>query len=217
MALSWTISSGRRAATGLGRDLMRWLAALRASRRNPDLSERTDADNAALAYTTLVHSDAFDHFFAQREHQIFGYLYRMTSDQHLASDLCQETFLRAWQHFDKIATYRDPVGWLFRVATNLACNARRDRLRHLHLTRPLGDDEEPASGDPTARFADHQLVHQILQGLSPRARAGLVLREVYGMSLEEVALTLQMSQTATKKMLSRARERFRTQYLREGA
>src|SRR5579884_4367575 len=44
---------------------------------------------------------AFDRLFQEHEPQIFGYLYRMIGDRHLASDLCQETFLRAWQHFDK--------------------------------------------------------------------------------------------------------------------
>jgi RNA polymerase sigma-70 factor (ECF subfamily) len=162
---------------------------------------------------------AFDRLFEQHEPQIFGYLYRMTGDRQLASDLCQETFLRAWQHCDQIAAYRDPLGWLFRVATNLVLNARRDRLRLLRISSPLGDadDEESAGPDPTSMVAESQLIHDILQGLSPRARAALVLREVYGLSLDEIATLLEISSAATKKMLSRAREQFRQHYLREEA
>lgn len=160
---------------------------------------------------------AFDRLFEQHEPQIFGYLYRMTSDQQLASDLCQETFLRAWQHVDTIAAYRDPVSWLFRVATNLALNARRGRLRLLRIISPLGDDDGPAGADTTSTVAESELIHDILQGLSPRARAALVLREVYGMSLDEIAAMLEMTPAATKKMLSRAREQFRQRYLGEEA
>lgn len=188
--------------------IWRWL--LQPARDLPGQSPGL-TDKLAIADIT------FDRLFQQHEPQIFGYLYRMTGDRQLASDLSQETFLRAWQHFDKVSAYREPVGWLFRVATNLALNARRDRLRLLLTTSSLGDDEEPEGADATSTVAESALVHDILQGLTPRARAGLVLREVYGMSLEEVAEMLEMSPVATKKMLSRAREQFRARYLQEGA
>jgi RNA polymerase sigma-70 factor (ECF subfamily) len=163
------------------------------------------------------HAEAFDRLFQHHERQIFGYLWRMTGDEGLASDLCQETFLRAWQHVEQLCGYRDPIGWLFRVATNLALNAQRGRQRLLRLVTQLEDEDGPASADPTGSIVDAELIHQILQGLSPKARAALVLREVYDLSLEEVAHTLGATPAATKKMLSRAREQFRTRYLREGA
>src|SRR5262249_37320650 len=187
-----------------------WRWALQPARellgRSPGLTGKLDAADIT-----------FDRLFQQHEPQIFGYLYRMTGERQLASDLSQETFLRAWQHFDKVSVYREPVGWLFRVATNLALNARRDRLRLLLTTSLPGDDEGLAGADATSTVAESALVHDILQGLSPRARAGLGLREVYGMSREEGAEMLDMSPAATKKMLSRAREQFRMRYLQEGA
>jgi len=63
--------------------------------------------------------------------------------------------------------------------------------------------------------ADRELLTQILQSMPRRARAALVLREVYGLSLDEVARTVGATPVATKKMLSRAREQFRVAYLRE--
>jgi RNA polymerase sigma-70 factor (ECF subfamily) len=161
-------------------------------------------------------ADAFDSLFQQNEPRIFGYLWRMTGDRQLASDLSQETFLRAWQHFEKLSVYENPLGWLFRVATNLALDARRGRQRHGWLTNPLDDDSETAGADPTGSVLDREVILHILQGLSPKARAALVLREVYGLSLGEVATTLGMTLAATKKMLSRSREQFRLAYLSEG-
>ena len=64
--------------------------------------------------------DAFEAFFWRYERDILGYLWRLTGDEQAAYDLSQETFVRAWQHFDRIASYERPGGWLFRVATNLA-------------------------------------------------------------------------------------------------
>jgi RNA polymerase sigma-70 factor (ECF subfamily) len=165
--------------------------------------------------TVRDQAEAFDRLFERHERQIFGYLWRTTGDQGLASDLCQETFLRAWQHAEQLATYRDPLGWLFRVATNLALNAQRGRQRLLRLVVPLDGEDGPTGADPAGSIVDAELVHRILQELSPRARAALVLREVYDLSLEEVAQTVGASPAATKKMLSRAREQFRARYLRE--
>jgi RNA polymerase sigma factor (sigma-70 family) len=170
---------------------------------------------AADATGAIAPTEAFDRLFERHERQVFGYLWRMTSDHALASDLCQETFLRAWQRIDRLSTYENPLGWLLRVATNLAIDAQRGRRRLLLMTAPFDDENEPVVGDLTRNVVDRELVAQILQGLAPRARAALVLREVYGLSLDEVARTLGATPVATKKMLSRAREQFRVAYLRE--
>jgi RNA polymerase sigma-70 factor (ECF subfamily) len=188
----------------------RWgSAAWVALRRYLLLGQAADA-NGALAPT-----EEFDRLFERYERRVFGYLWRMTSDHALASDLCQETFLRAWQRFDRVSTYENPLGWLLRVATNLAIDAQRGRRRLQLLAEPLDDENEPAGGDPTGNVVDRELVAQILQSLAPRSRAALVLREVYGLSLDEVAQTVGSTPVATKKMLSRAREQFRIAYLRE--
>jgi RNA polymerase sigma-70 factor (ECF subfamily) len=76
---------------------------------------------------SATHDDDFERFFNAHEAQITGYLYRVTGDAQSASDLSQETFLRAWQHFDRIRSYERPGAWLTRVATNLALQHLRRR------------------------------------------------------------------------------------------
>jgi RNA polymerase sigma-70 factor (ECF subfamily) len=212
MAYSWPAPRHARQNRGVGALNLpaRWGRAIWvALRRHLLLGQAADASSA------LAPSEVFDSLFERHERQIFGYLWRMTSDHALASDLCQETFLRAWQRLDRLSTYENPLGWLLRVATNLAIDAQRGQRRLLLLTAPLDDDNEPVGSDPTGSIADRELVAQILQSLAPRARAALVLREVYGLSLDEVARTIGSTSVATKKTLSRARERFRVAYLRE--
>jgi RNA polymerase sigma-70 factor (ECF subfamily) len=209
MAVPWPIllggqSRGRRPRSP------RWIGT-----RLSEIGQRFLIKATAGTTSTLDHAEAFDRLFQRHEQQIFGYLWRMTGDQALASDLCQETFLRAWQRFEQLSTYQDVAGWLFRVVTNLALNAERRRQRLLRLVTPLDDEDGPIGAAPTGSIVDAALVHQILQGLSPRARAALVLREVYDLSIDEVARTLNATPAATKKMLSRAREQFRTRYLQE--
>jgi RNA polymerase sigma factor (sigma-70 family) len=113
-------------------------------------------------------------------------------------DICQESFLRAWQRFDTIRDYEQPVAWLLRVATNLALNHRRARsVRALRQTS-LSQADDPAASDPTWRIAEGEAVHRTLLALPPRMRAALVLREVQGLSFEEVARVLGVTHAAPR-------------------
>jgi RNA polymerase sigma-70 factor, ECF subfamily len=155
---------------------------------------------------------AFEAFFWQYERQIIGYLCRMTDDEQAAFDLSQETFLRAWQHFDTLLSPAQSRAWLFRVATNLALNyvQRRSSRPMIVLT-----DQEAVKSDPGHRFIQQEFVRQTLQQLPPKQRSALLLFEVYGHSCEEIGALLHMSSGAVKMTLRRAREHFRSAYLRE--
>ncbi len=157
-------------------------------------------------------SAAFEAFFWQFERQIIGYLCRMTGDEQAAFDLSQETFLRAWQHFDVLLSPPQSRSWLFRVATNLALNYVQRRSSHpmIHLT-----DQELGKSDPGHQIIERELVQQILQQLPPKQRSALLLFEVYGHSCDEIGSLLHMSRAAVKMTLRRARERFRRAYLQE--
>lgn len=161
----------------------------------------------------------FERFFAASESQVSSYLYRVTGDTHLASDLSQETFFRAWQHFATLRTYEQPRAWLLRVATNLALQALRRRRGPVGSALAIGQlpgNDLPGMSDPARRFAEGDLVRETLLELSARPRAMLVLREVYGLSGEEIAAVLGMKPNAVKVALFRARAQFRETYVRKG-
>lgn len=207
MALAWR---GSRAAqrSVRPRERMAWLSL--AAGQQPLMNRK--ADEAASARSA---EESFDTLFAQCERQVYGYLWRITGDRHLASDLCQETFLRGWQHFDTIRTYESPLGWLLRVATNLALNSRRRRDTRVGLPMSLNEALSPAVSDPAWQIAERDAVHATLLALPANMRAALVLREVYGLSFQEVARALGITHAAAKMTLSRAREQFRRRYRQE--
>jgi RNA polymerase sigma-70 factor (ECF subfamily) len=160
-----------------------------------------------------VNSADYDYSIHAHERPILNYLWRMTGDEQAAYDITQEVFLRAWQHFEAIRGYEQPRGWLFRVATNLALTHQR--------RRPAGREDElreandPGSSDPAWRLAERDLVRDVLLRLSPKRRAALVLREVYGLTAAEIAGVLGMNGAAVRMAPHRAREQFREVYLRE--
>lgn len=159
----------------------------------------------------------FERLVWGREREVFGYLWRLTGDEQAAYDLCQETFLRAWQHFARIRRYEQPGGWLFRVATNLALNHLQRRTLSARPVATLDEEESPASADLASEVEERDLILRTLLRLKPRHRAAMVLREVYGMTSEEIARTLHTTHAAAKMTLSRAREEFRRCYAQEEA
>ncbi|MGZ3584736.1 MAG: RNA polymerase sigma factor [Ktedonobacterales bacterium] len=166
----------------------------------------------------------FDAFFTQLEQPLYGYLRRMVPSDEVAMELAQEAFFRAWKRFAEVRTYDRPDAWLYRVATNLAISylRRRRPLSFSHLLARTNEGEGLDAQEEMLPFADpHDLegrvverdaIEHVLQRLSERQRAALLLRTVQGFSCEEIATTLGITVTNARQTLSRARERFRTLY-----
>lgn len=157
----------------------------------------------------------FEVFFREYESRVTGYLWRMTHDETSACDLSQETFLRAWQAFERIETYVRPQSWLFQVATHLALHHLRQARKPLQATLPLESVEESWQSDPIPQFIEQHTINEILASLSFRARAALVMREIYGFPCEDIGVALGISRNAAKMTLSRARAQFRQLYTEE--
>ncbi|HEU0028300.1 MAG TPA: RNA polymerase sigma factor [Ktedonobacterales bacterium] len=161
-----------------------------------------------------VPASAFEPFFREHERAVYACLWRLTGDAQAARDLTQETFLRAWRHFEQAQSYERPLAWLLRIATNLAfSNYQRESSRRAVSTTALTDADTPSRSDPMRSLAERDLVQRTLLELPSNQRAALVLREVYGFSCEEIGSMLGVSRDAVKMALFRGREGFRRRYL----
>jgi len=196
IAQVWRWKSARRA-----RLLTVWRLITQIAGRSPQPADRSADTASPIA--------AFESLMRGHERDVFSYLWRLTGDEQTAYDLCQEMFLRAWQHFATMSRYDQPGAWLFRVATNLAINFLKKRKLLTYLAEDAWEATLPVAEDPLHGFVVRDLVHRALLHLQPRYRSALVLREVYGLSSEEVALALGTTHAAANMTLSRAREEFR--------
>lgn len=159
-------------------------------------------------------ASAFEPFFREHERAVYACLWRLTGDAQVARDLTQETFLRAWRHFEQARSYERPLAWLLRIATNLAfSHYQRESSGRAVSTHALTDADTPSRSDPMRGLAERDLVQRTLLELPPNQRAALVLREVYGFSCEEIGSMLSVSRDAVKMALFRGREGFRRRYL----
>jgi RNA polymerase sigma-70 factor (ECF subfamily) len=185
--------------------------------RDSDGRTAEDAHPAGATDHLSSERESFEAFFQARHRAIFAYLWRMTGEEEAANDLCQETFLRAWRQFERIRLYDRPEAWLLRVATNLALNHLRRRKGPVGGAIPLDESIDPATSDPSWRFAVRDAVRGVLAELTPRQRAALILREAYGLTGDQLAQALGVSTPAAKMLLFRAREAFRARYERQEA
>lgn len=165
---------------------------------------------------------AFARLFTDFEQPLYGYVRRMVANDEIAIDVTQETFFRAWQHFTTLRTYTRPQAWLYRVATHLALNLRRERTIPFSrfFERRQSDDDETLPGmqiadalDLEAQTVARDVIARALAALPERDRAMLLLRAVHDLTFNEIGAALDLSESATRKALSRARERFRNALL----
>jgi RNA polymerase sigma-70 factor (ECF subfamily) len=145
--------------------------------------------------------------------RLWAHCYRMTGRRAEADDLCQEALARAIERADELRDGAAAEGWLFRIATTVCLDHLRREQRRRALTElvdPVAfDDVATPPADPetaTILRDDVRLaVVAALQHLAPKQRAVLLLHDVCGLPLAEVAATVGTNANAAKATLHRAR------------
>ena len=127
-------------------------------------------------------------------------------DPALADDVVQETMIKAWRHAPHQADGTVPRAWMLRVARNAAISMLRTRRDDLY-----GDDTpEQISGITVARAVEGRAALGELQlalgKLDADARTLIVLREIDGLSYEDIATTMDLPLPTVKTRLFRARQ-----------
>jgi RNA polymerase sigma-70 factor (ECF subfamily) len=170
-----------------------------------------DEDAALMLAFCAGDGAAFEALFGRWAAPLLRYLERMLRDAAGAEELVQEVFLRvhgARQRYQPQARFST---WLYRIATNLALNElRRPRRRELHtsLQEPGGPalaGEGPAAEDVLDARRLSVRVDFELARLPERQRAALCLTAIEGLSYAEVAAALEISESAVKALVHRAR------------
>src|SRR5262249_28560970 len=145
--------------------------------------------------------------------RLWAHCYRMTGGRAEADDLSQEAIARAIERADDLHDGAAAEGWLFRIATTVCLDHLRRERRARALTElvdPVAFDDVPAPpADPeaTALLRDdvRLAVVAALPQLAAKQRAALLLHDVCGLSLAEVASTIGTNGNAAKATLRRAR------------
>ena len=165
---------------------------------------------------------AFEVLIRDYEHPVFNLVSRLVDDSADAADVVQEVFIKV---FRKVTSFRCESSlrtWIYRIAVNEARNQRRWFTRHKRRevtleplpgeTQGYSDWLEDAGRSPFELALDREteaLVEAALRTVNPAFRSALVLREIEGLSYEEVAEILQITLGTVKSKILRVREALR--------
>ncbi|MBF6600414.1 MAG: sigma-70 family RNA polymerase sigma factor [Dehalococcoidia bacterium] len=182
-------------------------------------SARAAADEPELLHRARAGDlDAFNALVDLHQRLVYNLCRRMLGSTSLAEDATQEAFLSAWRHIAGCTGDRFRP-WLLRIAAN-ACTdelRRRHRRPAISLDAPQPIDEapldvpDPAPGPDSAvvRSEQRRVIAAALLRLPEDQRLAVVLRDVQGLSYEEIAEATKASLGTVKSRIARGRAKLR--------
>ncbi len=175
-------------------------------------------DSVLLQGLRAGEESAYEALIQRFEQPIYNIVSRLLDDPSDAADVVQEVFLKV---FRNVASFRGESSlktWIYRIAVNEGRNQRRWFSRHRRQEVNL-EAEEPGEGyqhvlpdpgrSPFDVTLDHEtqlLIEAALAQVNPKFRAALVLREIEGLSYEEIGAILEISLGTVKSRILRGRD-----------
>lgn len=169
-------------------------------------------DERLLTAAALGDRAAFGRFVQRHQAAVFRYLLTAADGEADAEDALQEAFVAAWRGAGTYRGGRSARGWLLAMARNALSRAHRRRVGEPAAFEPLDELGLQAGWgrgeDVLEGLARRDLLGRALAAVPPEDREILVLRELDGLTGEEVAEMLGITLAAMKSRLHRARLRF---------
>lgn len=173
-------------------------------------------------------TDAFEALVTAYQKQVYNLALRTVGNEEDAADMTQEAFLRAYRSLGSFRGDSKFSVWLYRLTSNICIDFLRSRAKKRTVSMTWTDDEGDDAGEleiPDERFSPEgqfdrasirESVQRGLDSLSPQYREILVLREINGLSYEEIGRVLGIEEGTVKSRIFRARKKLCDFLLREG-
>ena len=189
--------------------------------RNED--KAADSDSMLVERTVAGDQRAFELLVIKYQRRIQRLIGRMVRDVDLVEDIAQETFIRAYRALAQFRGEAQFYTWLYRIAVNTAKKALMDLKRNPTIsensfksgqsdesdeTSPL-ENELTSSETPDAVLASKEIaeiINSALEALPEELRQAITLREIEGLSYEEIAEAMSCPIGTVRSRIFRARE-----------
>ena len=166
-------------------------------------------DPQILQYALQGDDAAFSQLVETYQRPVYNLCYRMLGDGVEAEDAAQETFWRAYQNLRRYDPQRPFITWLLSIAAHYCIDQQRKRKYPVY---PIDEYMEETAPDPApnpdrvvSQLDDDQYLHGMIAQLGSQDRAVLILRYWHEMSEVEIGEALDMTVSAVKSRLHRAR------------
>ena len=174
-------------------------------------------DPALLRKAQRGDERAFTVIVRSYELPVFNYVLRTVGDRALAEDLTQDIFLRIHQGLPGFSLRCRFTTWVFQVAKNRILDELRAQERRPARVAVLDEVSLVAAGDaPLEQVETIDAVWRSVAGLNPDLRMALLLRDVVGLSYNEIADALEITLATVKWRIYKGREEVQDALAREG-
>jgi RNA polymerase sigma-70 factor (ECF subfamily) len=171
--------------------------------------------------------NAFERLVLEYEKSVYNIALRMTGNSEDASDMTQEAFIKAYNSLQSFRGDSKFSVWLYRIATNVCLDFLRSKSRKPTVSLSVEDNEgeevqldvADESQSPELlldRQMTRESVRRGLDTLSPEYRQILLLREIQGLSYDEISQALGLEVGTVKSRIFRARKKLCTFLLQDG-
>ena len=171
--------------------------------------------------------DAFEQLVLDNQNKVYALALRMVNDRETAADLAQDAFVKAWQGLSSFQGESSFATWVYRLAANVCIDyLRRQRRREGVEPSVSLDDADSGWAEPADRNSDPQLILEksergraLARGLAQLPdwqRQALALRELSGLSYQEISDALGLDLGTVKSRIARARLALRKILLEDG-
>jgi len=209
------------------RTVSKWISSNRPGSAAQPMAELAQSlswvrDEAELVAELQAGSDsAFDYLVTYYHSSVYNLVYGILSDAADAADVTQEVFLRVFRGIRGFRRSSSLKTWLYRVSVRQALNHRRWCWRHHRQQVSIDADAEEngsihelenGEATPFEQCATHEMqlkVRQALAQVPPVFRSAVILRDLEGLSYEEVAEVLEVSVGTVKSRILRGRRMLR--------
>ena len=168
--------------------------------------------------TTEGDSSAFEKLVLENQSRVYNLALRIVGNEDDAFDMSQEAFIKAYNSIGNFRGESRFSVWLYRLTTNVCLDYLRSQSRRAHGSLTFSDDEEDGKEleIPDDRFSPETLaekkelreaVRRGLERLPPDYKTIIVLRELEGLSYEEIALVLSLEVGTVKSRIFRSRKK----------
>jgi RNA polymerase sigma-70 factor (ECF subfamily) len=187
-----------------------------------DAHERQAGLAPLIARARTGDAGAFEELMLCTQHKVVATAWRMLGDREDARDAAQEVYLRVFKYLARYDPAQDFHGWLYRITLNVCRDAARRRKRphagsdwfnaperERELAAAAPADTQGDAEAATLVAQQRALVAEALQTLPEKERAALVLRDLEGLSTEEVARLLRSRPVTVRSQISSARAKIK--------
>lgn len=176
-------------------------------------------DEELIAACQRKDKKAFEALVKRYQRTVYGLLYQLAPEWHDTSDLAQEIFIRVWRSIGTLRNARAFKSWLHQLVTNLFYDELRKRPKTAHVSLDEAPRSEDGEENQTRDIADltsmpdeltqrrelSEAIHGAIVKLPEQFRTAIVLRELDGLSYEEIAGLTNSEIGTVKSRIARAR------------